>query len=126
MSTADFLTLTDRARVYLRQAAENTGKSKILLSVDGGGCGGFQYKWDFTDQVGQYDTTIQINNEINLVIDATSEMFLIGAEVDYVNELGGSFLKINNPMASSSCGCGESFSVNESIWENNDNDRLEG
>jgi len=125
MST-DFLTLTDRARVYLRQAADNSGKSKILLSVDGGGCGGFQYKWDFTDDVGEYDSIVKINNEISLVIDATSEMFLIGAEIDYVNELGGSFLKINNPMASSSCGCGESFSVNESIWENNDTDRLEG
>lgn len=125
MST-DFLTLTEHARAYLKQAADHQGKSKILLSVDGGGCGGFQYKWDFTDEVNEYDTVIKINNDISLVIDATSEMYLIGSEVDYVTELGGSFLKINNPMASSSCGCGESFSVNESIWENNDNDRLEG
>ena len=90
--------LTESAREYLRQV----GKPNVYLSVKGGGCSGFQYGWEVTDEV----PTV-----VNLVIDPVAEMFVLGCTVDYVTELGGSFLKVSNPNATASCGCGESFAV---------------
>ena len=90
--------LTDSAKIYLKQV----GKPNVSLSVKGGGCSGFQYVWDVTDE----DPTVE-----NLCIDPMAEMFVLGCTVDYVNELGGSFLKVINPNATASCGCGESFAV---------------
>ena len=55
-----------------------------------------------------------------------SEMFVIGAEIDYINNLGGAYLQVSNPLASSTCGCGTSFNVDDSVWEKNDQNRLEG
>ncbi len=90
--------LTDSAKEYLRQV----GKPNVYLSVKGGGCSGFQYVWDVTDET----PTVE-----NLVIDPIAEMFVMGCTVDYVTELGGSYLKVSNPNATASCGCGESFAV---------------
>lgn len=92
------LTITDTAKEYLSKV----GKPNVYLSVKGGGCSGFTYVWDVTDA----DPTIE-----NLVVDDMAEMFVIGCTVDYVEELGGSFLKVINPNATASCGCGESFAV---------------
>jgi iron-sulfur cluster assembly accessory protein len=92
------VTVTSTAKDYL----EKVGQPNVWLSVKGGGCSGFQYVWDVTDQ----DPTIE-----NLCIDPMAEMFVLGCTVDYVNELGGSYLKIINPNATASCGCGESFAV---------------
>jgi len=92
------INLTDSAKIYLKQV----GKPNVSLSVKGGGCSGFQYVWDVTDE----DPTVE-----NLCIDPMAEMFVLGCTVDYVNELGGSFLKVINPNATASCGCGESFAV---------------
>jgi len=92
------VTVTDSAKEYM----EKVGQPNVWLSVKGGGCSGFQYVWDVTDQ----DPTVE-----NLVIDPMAEMFVLGCTVDYVNELGGSYLKIINPNATASCGCGESFAV---------------
>ena len=72
------------------------------IAVKGGGCSGFQYVWDVTDET----PTVE-----NLVIDPIAEMFVMGCTVDYVTELGGSYLKVTNPNATASCGCGESFAV---------------
>jgi iron-sulfur cluster assembly accessory protein len=85
---------------------EQHDKPYVYLSVEGGGCSGFQYKWDFTE-----DTSLGTVHEDVLVLDQMAEMFVIGCEVDYVNELGGSYLKVNNPNATASCGCGESFAA---------------
>ena len=74
--------------------------------MNGGGCSGFQYKWDMTDTT-ERGTVI---DEI-LVLDMTAEMFVIGCTVDWVNEFGGSYLKVINPNATAQCGCGESFAV---------------
>ena len=90
--------LTDSAKDYLRQV----GKPNVYLSVKGGGCSGFQYVWDVTDE----NPTVE-----NLVIDPIAEMFVMGCTVDYVTELGGSYLKVTNPNATASCGRGESFAV---------------
>lgn len=90
--------VTDSAKEYM----EKVGQPNVWLSVKGGGCSGFQYVWDVTDK----SPTVE-----NLVIDPMAEMFVLGCTVDYVNELGGSYLKIINPNATASCGCGESFAV---------------
>ena len=90
--------LTDSAREYLKQV----GKPNVYLSVKGGGCSGFQYVWETTDEPAPVD---------KLVIDPIAEMFILGCTVDYVTELGGSYLKVTNPNATASCGCGESFAV---------------
>ena len=68
-----------------------------------------QYVWDFSNNWPEVNWSDPIDDV--LVVDPMAEMFVIGSTIDYVTELGGSFLKIINPIASSSCGCGESFSV---------------
>jgi iron-sulfur cluster assembly accessory protein len=100
------LNVTDSAYDYLSNMTMNNGKKYVTLSVKGGGCSGFKYEWDFTDS-SEHGTLIQ---DI-LVIDAMAEMFLFGCTVDYVQELGGSYLTVVNPNATASCGCGESFAV---------------
>ena len=90
--------LTDSAKQYLL----TVGKPNVSLAVKGGGCAGFQYEWGTTDK----DPTIG-----NLWLDPMAEMFVFGCTIDYVQELGGSFLKVINPNASANCGCGESFGV---------------
>ena len=92
------LSITDSAKEYLKKV----GQPNVWLSVKGGGCSGLQYVWDVTDE----DPTVE-----NLVVDPVAEMFVLGCTVDYVNELGGSYLKVINPNATASCGCGESFAV---------------
>jgi len=81
---------------------KKVGQPNVSLSVKGGGCSGFQYVWDTTSE----SPTIE-----NLVIDPMAEMFVLGCTIDYVTELGGSYLKVINPNATASCGCGESFSI---------------
>ena len=90
--------LTDNAKEYLLKV----GQPNVELSVKGGGCYGFQYEWAMSDK----KPTVG-----NLIIDPVAEMFIIGCTIDYVTELGGSYLKVINPNATASCGCGESFAV---------------
>ena len=92
------VTVTENAKAYLKQV----GQPNVWLSVKGGGCSGFQYEWDVTDK----KPTVA-----NLAIDPIAEMFILGCTIDYVTELGGSYLKVVNPNATASCGCGESFAV---------------
>lgn len=92
------VTITEEASKYL----EKVGQPNVYLSVKGGGCSGFQYVWDVTEDI----PTVG-----NLVVDPMAEMFVLGCTIDYVTELGGSYLKVINPNATASCGCGESFSV---------------
>lgn len=112
--------LTNSAKTYLTTAAKNQGKSYVWFGVDGGGCNGFQYVWKFIDEpdpqdhmfvLGHTQTGGEPARDIMMVVDMTSEMFLMGSEVDWVDELGGQYLKVNNPMAQSQCGCGTSFSA---------------
>ena len=92
------LSVTERAKTYLK----NAGKPNVSLKVKGGGCSGFQYEWGITDA----EPTVE-----NLWLDPMAEMYVTGSEIDYVEELGASFLKLVNPTATSHCGCGESFGV---------------
>jgi iron-sulfur cluster assembly accessory protein len=100
------ITLTEKAKDYLTEMVWAQDKKYAFLSVNGGGCSGFQYKWDMLDET----TDGELIDEI-LVVDRIAEMFVIGCTVDYVTEFGGSYLKVINPNATASCGCGESFAV---------------
>ena len=100
------VTITEKAKEYM-QSVSNGGY--VTLGVKGGGCSGFQYVWDFSNNFPDVNWSDPIDEV--LVLDPLAEMYVIGSTIDYVTELGGSFLKIVNPTASSSCGCGESFNV---------------
>lgn len=81
----------------------------VSLSVKGGGCSGLQYVWGLKYSYPDVKWSEPIDNL--LVVDPLAEMYLAGSEVDYVEELGGSYLTVKNPMSTGSCGCGESFGV---------------
>ena len=98
--------ITDSAKEYLTSMTESERKRFAYLSVLGGGCSGFQYKWDMVDE--EKDGIVV---EDILVVDKIAEMFVLGCTVDYVKEFGGSYLKVVNPNAKASCGCGESFAI---------------
>jgi len=98
--------ITESAKTYLTNMKKKHNKKYIHLSVDSGGCSGFQYKWDFADTV---EEGVLIDDII--VLDNLAEFYVIGSTVDYVTELGGSYLKVVNPNSKAQCGCGESFNV---------------
>ena len=100
------VTITSRARDYLKSVSNG---DYVTLGVKGGGCSGFQYVWDFQKNLPDVAWSDPIEDV--LVLDPVAEMYVIGSEIDYVTELGGSFLTGKNPTAASSCGCGESFGI---------------
>ena len=100
------INLTKQAKDYLSSMVDSYEKKYAYLSVNGGGCSGFTYKWDMVDD----DENGTVIDDL-LVLDKMAEMFVIGCTVDYVKELGGSYLKVINPNAKAQCGCGESFGV---------------
>ena len=83
---------------------------KLRVSVDGGGCSGFQYAFAFDENVNDDDTVVE-KNGATVVVDVTSMQYLNGSEVDYLEGLEGARFVVNNPNATSTCGCGSSFSV---------------
>ena len=98
--------LTNSAVEYLDKVRQD---DYVTLGVKGGGCSGFQYVWDFKKNWPDVNWS-EPYNEV-LVLDPMAEMFVAGCTIDYVNELGGSYLRVVNPNATASCGCGESFAV---------------
>jgi iron-sulfur cluster insertion protein len=104
------LTETAARRVAALAAAEGNTALMLRLAVSGGGCAGFQYGFSLDDSL-QPDDRVFERDGIKLVVDNTSLELLAGSEVDYVEDLVGSYFKVSNPNASSSCGCGSSFSV---------------
>ena len=89
---------------------EKNPKLKLRISVDGGGCSGFQYGFAFDEKVSDDDTVIE-KNGATMLVDVTSMQYLNGSEVDYLEGLEGARFVVNNPNAKSTCGCGSSFSV---------------
>jgi iron-sulfur cluster insertion protein len=83
---------------------------KLRVTVDGGGCSGFQYGFAF-DEVANDDDTVIEKNGATMLVDVTSMQYLNGSEVDYLEGLEGARFVVNNPNAKSTCGCGSSFSV---------------
>jgi iron-sulfur cluster assembly accessory protein len=103
------LTAAAAARVGAIAAKQN--KPAILrLSVEGGGCSGFQYKFGLADSPEPGDTVAETDG-VRLVVDDVSLDLVRGASVDYVESLGGAAFRVTNPVAASGCGCGTSFSV---------------
>ena len=108
----DPLLFTDSAANKVKQLIEEEGNVdlKLRVFVSGGGCSGFQYGFTF-DEVINEDDTVLSKNGVQLLIDPMSFQYLAGAEIDYKEGLEGAQFVIRNPSASSTCGCGSSFSV---------------
>ena len=99
--------LTEAAVERLTQIAKDHGRRYCRLGVKGGGCAGFEYDWSFVDT--KEDNDMLLENV--LLISKDLEFYLLGTELDYIDEAFKSEFVINNPNSKSSCGCGESFSV---------------
>ncbi|KTT72161.1 iron-sulfur cluster insertion protein ErpA [Sphingomonas sanguinis] len=105
------IALTPAAAARVATIAERQNKPAILrLSVEGGGCSGFQYKFGLADAPAEDDAVAQTDG-VCLVVDSISLDLVRGAQVDYVESLGGAAFQVKNPNAASGCGCGTSFSV---------------
>lgn len=105
------LTLTAAAATRVAEIAERQQKPAILrLSVEGGGCSGFQYRFGLADAV-EDDDRVAETAGVKLVVDSVSLDLVRGARVDFVESLGGTAFRVDNPVAASGCGCGSSFSV---------------
>ncbi|RIX48777.1 MAG: iron-sulfur cluster insertion protein ErpA [Rhodocyclales bacterium GT-UBC] len=103
---------TDSAANKVKELIEEEGNPslKLRVFVTGGGCSGFQYGFTFDEEVADDDTTME-KNGVTLLIDPMSYQYLVGAEIDYSEGLEGSQFVIRNPNATSTCGCGSSFSA---------------
>ena len=97
-------------RIGMMLSKEEKSDLKLRVSVSGGGCSGFQYGFDFDENVQDDDTVIE-DKGVTVLIDGMSLMYLLGSEIDYVEDLVGASFQVTNPNAASSCGCGSSFSI---------------
>ena len=103
----------DVSKSALKRIVEVSKKNKkkfFRISIDGGGCQGFSYKFDFDDKITENDKVLDYN-EVKILIDSTSLGFINDAKLDFVEDMIGSYFKVSNPKATSTCGCGISFSV---------------
>ena len=106
------VTVTDKAIEYMKTVIDfNSPGAYGTLAVKGGGCAGFQYVWGLTSDERLSHVKWSTPIEDVLVLDPLAEMYVIGSTVDYITELGGSFLALKNPQSTSMCGCGESFGI---------------
>ena len=109
MTTAP--TLTDAAAARIAAIAAKQAKPAVLrLSVEGGGCSGFQYRFDLAESP-EGDDSVSENDGVKLVVDAVSMDLVAGSTVDFVESLGGAAFKVENPQAAAGCGCGSSFGI---------------
>ncbi len=106
------LEFTDAAAAKVRELIEEEGNENLMLRVfvTGGGCSGFQYGFTFDETEQEGDTKIE-KGGVTLLIDPMSFQYLVGAEIDYTEGLEGAQFVIRNPNATTTCGCGSSFSV---------------
>lgn len=103
---------SDAAAAKVKEMIDEEGNPqlKLRIYVSGGGCSGFEYGFAFDETVNEYDMKVE-KNGVTLLVDAMSFQYLVGAQIDYEEGLEGSRFKISNPNATSTCGCGSSFSV---------------
>jgi iron-sulfur cluster insertion protein len=106
------LTFSDAAAAKVKQLIDEEGNAalKLRVFVQGGGCSGFQYGFTFDEVVNEDDTTME-RNGVTLLIDSMSYQYLVGAEIDYKEDVEGAQFVIKNPNATTTCGCGSSFSA---------------
>lgn len=108
---AEALTLTPAAAKRVAWIADKQTKPAILrLSVEGGGCSGFQYKFDLADGPDS-DDSVSETDGVKLVVDPVSLDLVSGSVVDFVESLGGAAFRVENPQAAAGCGCGSSFGI---------------
>ena len=112
MMENEMIRITDSARSKILDllAEENNPKMAVRSYVSGGGCSGFQYGFTFDEEQNDDDFVIAIG-ESKVLVDAMSMQYLQGASIDYTDDLDGSHFVINNPNATTTCGCGSSFSA---------------
>jgi len=104
------VTVTERAARRIGEILKSEPGAMLRVSVEGGGCSGFQYKFDF-DRTQADDDVAIARDGVTVLIDAVSMQFLAGSQIDFVDDLIGASFKVNNPQAKTSCGCGTSFSL---------------
>ena len=105
------ITLTDRAATRIREIVQREpGKAALRVAVNGGGCSGFEYEFQLTDVLAEDDLVIE-RGGAKALVDPVSQGFLAGSEIDFVDDLMGQSFRIRNPNATSSCGCGTSFTI---------------
>ncbi len=106
------LIFTDAAAIKVKELIAEEGDDNLMLRVfiSGGGCSGFQYGFTFDETMAEEDTIIE-NQGVKLLVDPLSFQYLEGAEIDYSEGLEGAQFVIKNPNATTTCGCGSSFSV---------------
>ena len=106
------LIFTDSAAAKVADLIAEEGNTdlKLRVFVQGGGCSGFQYGFTFDEAVNEDDTTFE-KNGVTLLVDSMSFQYLVGAEIDYKEDISGSQFVIKNPNATTTCGCGSSFSA---------------
>ncbi len=112
VAAADPLLFTESAANKVRELIDEEGNPELKLRVfvQGGGCSGFQYGFTFDEAVNEDDTRM-VRGGVTLLIDAMSLQYLVGAEIDYKEGLDGAQFVIKNPNATTTCGCGSSFST---------------
>jgi len=105
------MTLSPSAAARIALIAEKQGKPAALrLAVEGGGCSGFQYRFGLAESIDDDDLVVETDG-VKLVVDPVSLDLVAGSTVDFVDSLGGSAFKVENPQAAAGCGCGSSFAV---------------
>ena len=105
------VTMTERAARRIGEILKSEPAGSMLrVSVEGGGCSGFQYKFGF-EQAKAPDDLVLAHEGATVLIDPMSVKYMAGAELDYVDDLIGAAFKVNNPVATASCGCGTSFAI---------------
>ncbi len=106
------VSISERAAKRVAQiiAAEGKPDLKFRLSVSGGGCSGFQYGFDLVSDAAPDDVKVE-RDGVTMLVDSMSLLYVIGSEVDYVEDLVGASFQVKNPNATASCGCGTSFAV---------------
>ena len=110
--TKDAIVVTESAARKVKALIQDEGNDalKLRVYVTGGGCSGFQYGFTFDELINEDDMVME-KNGVQLLVDAMSFQYLVGAEIDYREDIQGAQFVIKNPGASSTCGCGSSFSV---------------
>jgi iron-sulfur cluster insertion protein len=105
------ITLTASAAKRIKVLNAQAGTSQMFrVTVNGGGCSGFQYEFKLDDQLNDDDLTFERDGSV-LVTDETSIDLIAGSEVDFIDDLMGAYFQVKNPNATSSCGCGTSFAI---------------
>jgi len=103
--------LTDRAAAKIAGLiSETAGATAFRVSVEGGGCSGFQYKFDLVERAEEEDLVVRKSNAV-VVVDPISLPYMLGSEIDLTDNLMGESLEVHNPLAVASCGCGTSFAI---------------